>query len=400
MRNILLSQVANFAASIAGSITFIALPWAAFVISKSSAQSAITLAITSVPVILLSPFMGSLIDRFGRRRVAYLSEIASAISVILVPIFNDLWGMSLFALIVLSTIKMFFAPTGQTARKSLVPDVAESAKLTLDRANSVHESVFAAGFAVGPALATMLIAVIDVYAAFWAAGVAALVAAVSSWLIRVTERQEHDPNEERGNALVFAMQGIKTLVRIKVLGLVFAGFLALSLVYIPIEMVVLPRYFNEIDDPQGLGVLITTMAGMSMVTTLAFEWLQKRIGYANILRVAIGGVAAVMLPMSFLPPQWLMIALGAVLGAVWGPVSPLLNTVIQKLVAANLRGRVFALEMMLWNMAPLTSFIVVGLALDVWGVQPVYLALALLMTIAALLLSIAPRLRELKAIEN
>lgn len=400
MRNFLLSQVANFAASIAGSITFIALPWAAFVISKSSAQSAITLAITSVPVILLSPFMGSLIDRFGRRRVAYLSEIASGISVILVPIFNDLWGMSLFALIVLSTIKMFFAPTGQTARKSLVPDVADSAKLTLDRANSVHESVFAAGFAVGPALATLLIASIDVYAAFWAAGVAAFVAAVSSWLIRVTERQEHDPNEERGNAFVFAMQGLKTLFRIKVLGLVFAGFLALSLVYIPIEMVVLPRYFNEIDDPQGLGVLITTMAGMSMVTTLAFEWLQKRIGYANILRVAICGVALAMLPMSFLPPQWLMIALGAVLGGVWGPISPLLNTVIQKLVAANLRGRVFALEMMLWNMAPLTSFIVVGLCLDVWGVQPVYLGLALIMALASLFLSFAPRLRELKAIEN
>lgn len=400
MRNFVLSQIANFSASIAGAITFIALPWAAYEISRSSAQSALTLAITSVPVILLSPFMGSLIDRFGRRRVAYLSEIASAISVILVPIFNDLWGMTLAALIVLSTIKMFFAPTGQTARKSLVPDVAESAKLTLDRANSINESVFAAGFAVGPALASLLIAMYDVYAAFWAAGVTALIAAVTAWLIRVSERQEFDPNDEKGNAFVFALQGIKTLGRIKVLGLVFAGFLMLSLVYIPTEMVVLPRYFNEIGDAPGLGLLITTMAGMSMVTSLGFEWLHKRVGYANILRIAIGGVAVAMLPMSLLPPQWAMIAFGAVLGGVWGPIAPLLNTVIQKLVAANLRGRVFALEMMIWNAAPLTTFIVVGFCLDSYGVRPVYLTLALIMLGAAALLLSARRLNELKSIDE
>jgi MFS family permease len=95
-----------------------------------------------------------------------------------------------------------------------------------------------------------------------------------------------------------------------------------------------------------------------------------------------------------------MILLGAVLGAVWGPISPLLNTVIQKLVAANMRGRVFALEMMMWNVAPLTSFIIVGLCLDTWGVQPVYLALALIMLVSAIWLAFAPRLRDLKAIEG
>lgn len=104
--------------------------------------------------------------------------------------------------------------------------------------------------------------------------------------------------------------------------------------------------------------------------------------------------------MSFLPPQWLMITLGAILGAVWGPISPLLNTVIQKLVAANLRGRVFALEMMMWNIAPLTSFIVVGICLDAFGVRPVYLALALLMLGAAAILLTRPLLKDLKAIEG
>ena len=94
-----------------------------------------------------------------------------------------------------------------------------------------------------------------------------------------------------------------------------------------------------------------------------------------------------------------MLALGAVLGGVWGPIAPLLNTIIQKLVAANLRGRVFALEMMMWNIAPLTSFIVVGLCLDAFGVRPVYLVVAILMFIGSVGVALAPRLRDLKAIE-
>jgi MFS family permease len=344
--------------------------------------------------------MGSVIDRFGRRRSAIWFELGQAVSVVLVPLFNLNFGITLLALIVLSVIKNAFGPGSQTARKSLVPDVAEKAGLSLDRANSVHESVFAAGFAVGPAIASFLIASIDVYAAFWAAGIAALASVVSMALIRVSERQEHDPNEEKGNVFVFAIQGIKTLGRIKVLGLVFLGFLLLSVIYIPTEMVVLPRHFNEIHDAPGLGLLITTMAGMSTLTSLTFEWLHKRVGYANILRIAIGGVALMMVPMSLLPPQWLMIALGAVLGGVWGPIAPLLNTVIQKLVAANLRGRVFALEMMLWNVAPLTSFVIVGVCLDAFGVGPVYLTLALIMVGAAALLLTSPRLRDLNAIDK
>ena len=400
MRQFVLAQIANFASIVGMSITFIALPWLALELTKSSTAAAIALAFTSIPVILLSPFLGSLIDKFGRRRVAIWFELACAVAVIAVPVFNDFFGITMVSLIIFSVIKMVFAPGSQTARKALVPDVAERAGLTLDRANSVHESVFAAGFAAGPAIATFLIATFDVYASFWAAGVAAGVSVLAMAMIRVSERQEHDPNDEQGNIFVFAIQGIKTLGRIKVLGLVFIGFLMLSMVYVPTEMVVLPRYFNEIDDPQGLGILITTMAGMSMVTALGFEWLQKRVGYANILRIAIGGVALAMLPMSFFPPQWAMIALGAVLGGVWGPVAPLLNTVIQKLVVANMRGRVFALEMMLWNVAPLTSFIVVGLCLDAWGVQPVYLGLALIMIVSAIWLAFAPRLRDLKAIEN
>ena len=399
MLQFFLAQIANVAGIIGGSATFIALPWLTLELTGSSAQSALVIAATAIPVLIVSPFQGALIDRFGRRRIAWLGEVACALTLILVPILHGIIGMTIPLLIFLSVLRAAVSPGAQTARKALVPDVAEVAKFSLDKANSIHESVFAGGFAVGPAVASVLIANINVYAVFWFAGAASVVSAIAALLIRVTERQEHDPEEDRGNAFVYAMQGIRTLFRLKTLGLVFAGFTLLAMVYVPTEMVVLPRYYRSINDPGTLGVLITTMAGCTMATTLLFAWLHKRVGYANLVRIAMIGVAAAMIPMSFLPTTWLMLAFGVIIGSVWGPITPLLNTVVQKLVVANLRGRVFALEMMMWNLSPVTSFIVVGISLDVFGVHPVYLTLALLMTAGAVLLSLAPRLRELSRLD-
>ena len=107
------------------------------------------------------------------------------------------------------------------------------------------------------------------------------------------------------------------------------------------------------------------------------------------------GITAGMIPMSFLPPHWAMLSFGLLLGVTWGPVIPLLNTVVQTHVPANLRGRVFSIEMAIWNASPMVSFVAVGLAVDGLGVQPVYWALAAGLTMATIAISLAPQMRAL-----
>lgn len=101
--------------------------------------------------------------------------------------------------------------------------------------------------------------------------------------------------------------------------------------------------------------------------------------------------------MAFLLPQWAMLVFGAILGFSFAPVIPLLNTVVQRQVPANLRGRVFSLEMAVWNASPMISFIAVGFAVDTWGVQPIYLALAIGVALAALAITSAPQMKALAA---
>ncbi|MEY4993671.1 MAG: hypothetical protein RIS82_793 [Actinomycetota bacterium] len=373
---------------------FILYPWIAFDVTGSSAAAGLLITLTAIPGLLLSPVMGSIIDRFGRRNTSMWVEYASAASVIALPIVAWFIDINLFLLILINTLKNFVSSGSPSARKSLVPDAADAAGMSLPRANSIHEALFATGFAIGPAIAAVLISQIGAINAMWVSGIFSLLSAIFSWLIRVHERHE-EGDEESGNIFVYASQGFRILFATPAVLIMMSTFLFLAIVYLPTEMVVLPRHFNEIGNPEGLGTIISVMAASSTVGALLFERINKYLSFAKIFRIAILGVALSMIPMALLPPQWAFILFGAILGLTWGPLGPLLNTVVQEKIPANKRGRVFALELAIWSGGPMISMVGVGLALDAWGVQAVYLAEAILVTAIAIFMATRKHLREL-----
>jgi predicted MFS family arabinose efflux permease len=132
---------------------------------------------------------------------------------------------------------------------------------------------------------------------------------------------------------------------------------------------------------------ISIGAGASIFGALGFEQIHKRISSANILRIGILGIGLAMVPMSQLPSQFWMVFFFGMLGLAWGPLLPLLNTVIQQKIPANKRGRVFALEMTIWQAGPLLSMVAVGTAVDSFGIGPVYMVLAAGVLVAGVFVS-------------
>ena len=386
-------QLASIASVISGSMTFIAIPWIALEITGSATSAGLVVAITAIPTLLLAPFLGSFIDKVGRRRTAILAEFAAGFISLLIPIVSGLWQLTIPALIAIGILKAGVSPGGSTARKSLIPDVAKPAQMTLDRANSIHEGLFASGFAVGPALATFLIASIGSSNTFFVVAGFAALSGLFSLFIRVEE--QHDEVKEDGNLFVFAMQGFKVLFSNPAIFIMMSAIMALAVIYLPTEMVVLPAYYNALGDPEGLGTAISAAAFASVFGALGFEWIHKRLSYANILRIGILGIGLSMLPMSQLPPQWAMVTFFFTLGLAWGPLLPLLNTVIQERIPADKRGRVFALEMTVWNAGPLISMVAVGSAVDAFGVGGVYTVLAIGVLIAGLFVSFNKYIKQL-----
>jgi len=391
-----LSSVFGF---ISGSMVFLTYPWLTLQTTGSSASAGLVVALTSIPGLLLSPIGGSIIDKIGRRRSVYLSEFLAMVTSLILPITALFLNIDLSLLIVVGVIRSLLVFGGPSARKALVPDAAERAGITLERANSLHESISAAGFATGPALAALLIACINPYNTFYVIAAFAFIASALAFAIRVTEKREaHDESEGKG-LLHYATQGFRILFNTPAVLILITAFLSLSMIYLPTEMVILPRHFSEIKDPTGLGILISAMAVTTSLSSLIFEWYAKQLSFSNIMRIALIGVAVTVVGMSFLPPFWLLLAWGFLLGVFWGPLGPLLNTVIQRKVPANMRGRVFSLEMTIWTGGPMISMVIVGAALDWFDVQPVYFVVAGLTLLSALLVAFNKHTPELNTAE-
>ena len=380
---------------------FLTMPWLTIKLTDSATMAGLVIAVSSIPGLILSPFMGSLIDAVGRRRMAIWTEFVTIFTTIAYPIVAGFTELNIVWLLVLGVIRAIFAGGSMTARKSLLPDVAREAKISLDRANSIHEALAAASFATGPAIAAWLIASFDVMSAFWATAVFMGLSALFAWMIRVHEHKEEDA-KDRGSESWFsyASQGFRVLAKLPAVMIIFVIVTCLALLYMPSEMVVLPKYYEQIGDPQTLGLLLMVMALSTSVGALLFERFTHYLSYANILRFTGFGVALPMVPMAFLPSTPWMLLCGFVLGFAWGPMPPLLNTVIQRKVPPSMRGRVFSIEMTIWSAAPMISMVFAGAAVDFFGVKPVYMTIAGLVLLAVTMAAVQPALKDLNQVDS
>ena len=392
----LLVELSNITSVIAQSMVFIALPWLALEITGSAASAGALVALTSIPGIFFGPILGTLIDRIGRRISGIISETLAAIAILLIPVVHNSVEVSFALLVLLALGRAMVAPAGGTSRKSIIPDVAGPARLSLERANSIHEAVFATGFAIGPAVGALFIGLIGPFDVFYVVAVFSALSATAMFFVK-TKEARGDGISETGSLLKDTVLGAKTILKTPAVLLGMSFVMTLAMIYLPTEMVVLPAHFNGIKSAEGLGLLISTMAGASVVGALLFERLQKLLRYSTIMKLGFIGIGSSVLLMSFLPPFWLLLILGAVLGFSWGPLMPMLNTVIQRVIPENMRGRVFGIEMTIWGAGPTLTAVAVGLAVDGVGVQPVYFFLAAIVLAMSVFVSFNKANKQLDA---
>jgi MFS family permease len=392
----LLVELSNITSVIAQSMVFIALPWLALEITGSAASAGALVALTSIPGIFFGPILGTLIDRIGRRISGIISETLAAITILLIPVVHNSVEVSFALLVLLALGRAIVSPAGGTSRKSIIPDVAGPAGLTLERANSIHEAVFATGFAIGPAVGALFIGLIGPFDVFYVVAVFSALSATAMLFVK-TKEARGDGISETGSLLKDTVLGLKTILKTPAVLLGMSFVMTLAMIYLPTEMVVLPAHFNGIKSAEGLGLLISTMAAASVVGALLFEKLQKMFKYSTIMKFGFIGLGSSVLLMSLLPPFWILLILGAVLGFSWGPLMPMLNTVIQRVIPENMRGRVFGIEMTIWGAGPTLTAVAVGIAVDGVGVQPVYFVLAVIVLALAVFVSFNKTNKDLDA---
>ncbi|MBA3243516.1 MAG: MFS transporter [Acidobacteria bacterium] len=327
-----------------------------------------------LPMVFLGPFAGVVADRFNRRTVMIVSDLARAL-VVLGFLFirrpEHLWMVYALSAVQLS-LSTFFEP----ARSAALPSVVSDRELMT--ANTISSVTWSAMLTLGAAIGGLITSWFGTRAAFVLDSVSYLASAALIASLRLPRRPQREKRKltlARALGLTDTLEGlryvrtrphVKALMLVKPAWGVGGGVLTLLTVFGDKIFTVGGRAAS------GIGILLAargvgTAIGPLVTRRLAGETrgqMQKGIGISFI----IAGVFYAAFAVSTNFPLALLMLVLAHMGAsmLWVSSTVLLQTAVED----AFRGRVFAAEMMLLTLALAASNYATGEALDRFRVSP------------------------------
>ena len=392
----LLAASAMFA-SAGNSAVHIAIPWLVLEITGSSANAGVVLGISGFSVIFTAPIIGGLIAILGPRPVSIWADIISAASVVLFPIVGTLIGLNLASLLIIAIAGALFDPAGATARKSLIQAVAERDGLSLTKFNGTYEAAATIGTVIGPTGAALAISFVGINTTFYLIAIVFVLASCLAMFIPVVT--SHIRTKEPfsvGNVFRETRIGMNALWRDKPLLSLVGLYTLLTAIYMPVESIVLSRYFRDLNEPRTLGFVLSAMSVGIVIGALQFHRAVRTFSPGNLVIISMTLIGAVVCAMAFLPNAIIFIALGLALGLAFGPVSPMSNYLVQKRMPQHLHGPVFGTQFSLMYLATPAGTLALGLIVQSVSIAPLLFVIGALFIGVTLLVGFTGPLRQLR----
>jgi len=412
-RPLVLLEAANLIGGVSNALVMIVIPWLVLDRTGSAAAAGLAGALAGLPGIVVAPLVGAAVDRLGRKTVSVAADALSAISVLLFPVLDGVGRLDLGAILALTVLGAAFDPAGYTARKALIPDVARASGASVDHVNGLHEGLFAAGWVIGPMLGAFAIASVGAADAMWFAFGAFLLAAAAVALLRVPDRVrigggEGGAGEGGGGGegddgapapheslRASVAGGVRALLADRPVWILTVAVAVVTLIYLPTESVLLPVHFEALDSPEAFGLTLSALAAGGMLGAFGYGWIAARLSRYRIATLFLTLACVAYVPLAFLPPPALMLVPAFLLGLGWGPMEPLLNSLVQDRFPPHLHGRVYGVQLALYYAAPPLGQLLVGVAAERFGVAPAFVGVAVAMVVTAVVVDFLPVLRGL-----
>ncbi len=308
-----------------------------------------------IPMILLSPIAGKVVDQFETSRVAVTALFCQAALIACLIFANS----AVFVISIAFLLGCSFAVSGP-AVFSLLPKVAELNRITIARTNSIMEFVRGAGTLIGPIIGGVLVATGGTSFAFALDAVTFTVVALLIIFSGVQRRPKRVQGAETHNVGMF--DGARLLYSNKIL-LLLISILAVVVFSSSVSDVVYIFLVRNVLDGGSVvfGVLVASwglgMLGGSLLGGTSL--LQEKAESAAFAGAVLMGLA---LTITGVFPVLIVIILAFIIG---GFANGVHNVAVRNLlhtkVEADLHGRVFAIYVAVSNVAILLGFLMGGL---------------------------------------
>lgn len=343
----------------------------AFQLTGKAESVGIVYFATYAPQLIFSLYGGVLADRFDRRRMLILTQVAQAVGSVVLGFLAASGNASVTNIAVLSFFLgigfMLSIPAMQALQPTVVPRSGLSSAISLGTAANSVTRVF------GPLLAALLISSAGVEWVFWVNAVSFL-AVIAVWATTPIPRQEPMEEERNLDAMRAALRFVRQTPAVSV-PIVATGFLmAVGIVYQPLAVVYATDVLADGVRSVGRDYFGWLQAGVgagAAVGILALAGIGRRRPAATFVATAIAFSVALALlgrVSTFAPALAIIVAVG---GFHFANMA-LALTLVQHEVADAMRGRVMAIHMTaLIGFIPFTA-LVGGLIVDRVGIRTTF----------------------------
>jgi MFS family permease len=373
--------VAELISALGVQMTFLALPWFVLKTTGSATQMGLVLAVELIPAALLGIPSALVVQRIGVRRTLLHANLWRAPLLAAVPLLHvaDLLSFPVLLAIVFA-VGVFNAPY-LSAQRLLLPETFADDLSLVVQGNAMVESVARLGMLLGPPLAGLAIGtlhaqnVLYINAATFAAAYLIL-----RWRLPVRPARASAVSPDGRGVFAGARYAWANprLRRITLAAMLFGFFFPPLLASFPVLTHV--RYG---EDPRVAGLFYAAWGGGALIGTLAVLPAARR--YEPLVLSAIGAVGLAI-------PLWLLVLelsvwQFALVLLVSGVFTPVLNapviTLMMMLAPVELRTKVITFILSMNLLAGPVAYALTGPVLDRWGVPPLYVGVALGVSVAA-----------------
>ncbi|MGZ0151162.1 MFS transporter [Kribbella sp. WER1] len=366
--------VANVVSICGTRVSAIAIPWFVLITTGSPVKTGLVALAEMAPLVVVKAVGGPLIDKVGARRISVLADTASTGVVALVPLLHTLGLLHFPTLLALVAVAGALRGPGDSAKETLIPDIARAAKVPLERVTGLESTTERLAGFFAYALAGGLITLVGAVNALWidAASFGICAVLIARWIPK-REKQPVTDEEPYGRRLLEGWHFLRTDKLLLPLVVMIA---VTNLLDAATSTVLLPVWIREHGYGPGHTSLILTSFG---VTATAFALLASAIGdriprkLVFTLAFLIAG-APRFVAMATDAPVWALMAVYAVGGIGAGFINPVLGAIRVERIPSHLLGRVNSLSnAVCWTGVPLGG-VVAGAAIAGIGLAPALLA--------------------------
>jgi MFS family permease len=343
-------------------VAVVALPWFVLVTTGSPARTGIAAFATTVPLAIGSIVGGPIVDRIGARRASVLADLGAGAAIAGIPLLHQLGALEFWQLVLLAFGAGAFEAPGRAARRAMLPDLAERARMPLERANSISTTSEHTGYVLGAPLAGILIAALGAPNALW---VDAASFALSACIVAGGV-----PSVRPAIGRTRMLDGLRFVLETPLLRTFFVIWTVGGFLIGPLAAVVLPVYAREQFGTAGsLAASVTAYGVGGLLGTLAFFFAGTRLPRRSFYVAMWLLYPALSFALVALPPLLVLLPILLLVGVLTGAYDPFEATIHQELIPPDLRARAFGLLLGAEMTAIPLSMLLYGFLMDVAGLR-------------------------------